>query len=247
MPTFFKEPAEKPKNDEVVPHRINQMKHIATDGPLSYRALAFTGGVGMVVTSASDWAGEIFTFSFIRALISVYTFLFGMLFCILEIHLWFPSSAIVSRFREVVHEYASFLRFLWGRGILQLFAGSLQLSQMNPIDMASGVFMCIVGLLSIIVGRSTARRLSELKRAMCDQDWVKERFDQFDLNGDGFISPSEFSALVRTLGIELGKNEVASVYSLIDNDQDLSISYLEFKNWWSKFQVTGIEESIMLS
>jgi len=244
---LFKEPAEKPKNDEVVPHRINQMKHIATDGPLSYRALAFTGGVGMVVTSASDWMGEIFTFSFIRALISVYTFLFGSMFCILEVHLWFPSSVSVARFRDKVHEYANFLRFLWGRGLLQLFAGSLQLSKMNPIDMASGGFMCIVGLLSIIVGRSTARRLSELRRAMYDQEWVKETFDEFDLDRDGFISPSEFSALVRSLGIELGKNEVASVYSSIDIDQDLSISFPEFKNWWGKFQVTGIEDAIMFS
>jgi len=201
----------------------------------------------MVVTSATDWAGEIFTFSFIKALISVYTFLLGMLFCILEVHLWFPSSVTVARFRETVHEYASFLKFLWGRGLLQLFAGSLQLSQMNPIDMASGSFMCIVGLLSIIVGRSTARRLSELKIAMFDENWVKERFDEFDLDRDGFISPSEFSALVRSLGIELGKTEVASVYSSIDIDQDLSISYLEFKKWWGKFKVSGIEDAIMLS
>jgi len=246
MYPIFKEP-DKPKNNGVVPHRINQMKHIATDGPLSYRALAFTGGIGMVVTSTSDWMGEIFTFSFIRALISVYTFLFGIIFCILEVHLWFPSSVFFSRIRERIHEYANFLRFLWGRGLLQLFAGSLQLSRMHPIDMASGGFMCLVGILSIIVGRSTARRLSDLRKTMSDENIVKDRFDEFDLDGDGSVTPSEFAALLRNLGIELGKNEVASVYASIDLDQDLKITSQEFKEWWSKFEIQGIDDAIMLS
>lgn len=232
-------------DNNLILHRINQMRHLATDGPLSYRALAFAGGLGMIVTSLSDWFGEIYTSSYMKALISFYTLLFGILFSLLEIHLW-ATNEIMSKARAFIYDQVRALRYLLGRGLLYVFAGTLQASQMNAIDIGSGGFMIFIGLLAIIVGKSTARRLNRLQNAIFDGSVIKRLFNQYDQDQDGHLTRKQFASFIRGIGLELGQNEFKNAFDEIDWDGDNKISYNEFRKWWDKFLVEDIADYLVV-
>ena len=46
-----------------VNEQVGKVRQLAEEGPLSFRVLAFLGGVAMIVTSVLDWIGELFGFS----------------------------------------------------------------------------------------------------------------------------------------------------------------------------------------
>ena len=228
----------------VILFRIDQMRHLATDGPLSYRALSFAGGGGMVITSFSDWISNIDESSSTKSLISIQTFLFGILFCILELPLcWFYRGKI-NKIRAHLYDQIRCLRFLLGRGIIYFFAGSLQFSQMNAVDMACGGFMMFVGLISIIVGKSTARRFHRLKMAIFEESFIKNEFHR--LEKDGVITWKQFPLFIRSIGLEFGKNEFKNAFREMDWNEDQKISLEEFKRWWDYYLVEDFEKYLIV-
>lgn len=75
-----------PEENPIV-HRALQMRHLATEGPLSYRALALAGGVGATVTSA--WSlRHVGRYSVASSALSVVTLAAGVAICVLESRLF---------------------------------------------------------------------------------------------------------------------------------------------------------------
>ena len=69
---------------EFARNKIEEVKHLATEGPLTFQVLALIGGVAMAVQSVFGSMGKFFSFSPLQMMIEVYCGIFGLLTIILE-------------------------------------------------------------------------------------------------------------------------------------------------------------------
>ena len=67
------------------------------------------------------------------------------------------------------------------------------------------------------------RELGELRRT----------FDSYDRNGDGFISPEEFHALLIELDGDVSRDECLLDFEVADTEGDGYIGFKEFVAWWT--------------
>ena len=63
---------------------------------------------------------------------------------------------------------------------------------------------------------------------------IRENYDHFDANSDGFIDKSEFGELCAALGAGLSDEEVDVGFDAIDLDGNGVIDFDEFQAWWSE-------------
>lgn len=61
---------------------------------------------------------------------------------------------------------------------------------------------------------------------------LRQSFDTFDTNSDGWIGQTEFAALLRALDEDLSADECLLAFEATDEDGDGLISYEEFMGWW---------------
>jgi len=62
------------------------------------------------------------------------------------------------------------------------------------------------------------------------EDQIREAFQVFDGDGNGFINRGELSSVMMNLGIELDAEEIQSLIDEVDQDGDGQINYEEFYN-----------------
>jgi Ca2+-binding EF-hand superfamily protein len=62
---------------------------------------------------------------------------------------------------------------------------------------------------------------------------LRENYDKFDSDGDGWIVQKEFDRLLLALDSDLSRDECALAFEATDEDGDGSISFEEFMKWWS--------------
>uniref|UniRef100_A0A7S2MD96 Calmodulin n=1 Tax=Helicotheca tamesis TaxID=374047 RepID=A0A7S2MD96_9STRA len=210
--------------------QFGKVKTMAEEGSMTFRVAAFLGGIFMVITSILDCLDGLLHLSVIHVMIMSYVIIFALMICILEGKGFLPSM-IVDHLQEQMHDNAKFLRFVWGRGVLYFFAGSLQFSVMSFFNMISGGFMMALGGLSIMVGRSTARKLSAIFKSMPDETSLRATFYTY-AGEDGMMGLEEFRKMSENAGFELQPNELVAAFSTIDKSQDERLSYDEFKVWW---------------
>jgi Ca2+-binding EF-hand superfamily protein len=60
---------------------------------------------------------------------------------------------------------------------------------------------------------------------------LKNIFREYDQNGDGCIDIDELTRVLRALGGEFHKEDVARVFTLIDSNHDGKVQYKEFVDW----------------
>jgi len=81
-----------------------------------------------------------------------------------------------------------------------------------------------------------SNRKSGLKKVVRDINEVRQSFNYFDADCSGYIDPSEFMTLLSRLmqlpKSELDMTEVWRHWDLMDTDQDGSINFEEFSNWY---------------
>jgi calmodulin len=63
---------------------------------------------------------------------------------------------------------------------------------------------------------------------------LRENYDKFDSDGDGWIVQREFDRLLQVLDADLSKDECALAFEATDEDGDGSISFEEFMKWWTE-------------
>jgi Ca2+-binding EF-hand superfamily protein len=65
-------------------------------------------------------------------------------------------------------------------------------------------------------------------------DTLRQEFDRFDADGNGWIDEDEFAALVRALGVTFTPEKVAIAFMAIDVNGNGRIEFGEFTSWWQK-------------
>ena len=62
---------------------------------------------------------------------------------------------------------------------------------------------------------------------------LRQTFDSYDANGDGWIGSGEFSGLLQALDHDLSDDECLLAFEITDGDGDGLISFEEFMGWWT--------------
>eukprot|EP00979_Chaetoceros_neogracilis_P018082 scaffold10550_cov271-Chaetoceros_neogracile.AAC.61 len=205
-------------------------KEFSKEGNINFRILAFAGGLSVLLTSSLSIAICIAHLGILEMITYMYTFLFGVLICILEGQ--FIKNESVNNIRNAVLEGLPILKYLWGRGVLYMLSGSLQLSHISSMSVLSGAFLIAVGFLFVVVGMNTRRRLKKLKRSLKDVRVLKRHFNRFDRDGDGVLDMDEFGAFVANLtGEDMDEDELEGTFGVIDTQGKEYVTLEELQSW----------------
>lgn len=213
---------------EYLKRQASKLYELSKNGPLSFRVMAFLGGLGMIVAALYDFISNILVLSGAGILISIYTLVFGAGICALEGRVFsFPTS-----WQRRMKFYFRVLDYTWGRGILYAFVGSLPMSQPNKINLLVGSYMIVVGLVAIFSSIGAGKKLTELREAIDSQRNLKLYFNELDADRNGLLSEKEFAILLGSLEVDVSYQELVACFNAIDKNDDDSISYEEFNAWW---------------
>lgn len=143
-----------------------------------------------------------------------------------------PLSAR-AHLRNIMTRNFNILRFLWGRGLLYICAGVLNVAQTWLITMISGGFMIVLGVLTFIIGVRASRKFAALRNSLADESFLLLVFTNYDGDGDGYLKPHEFALLLSSLGMELDDRYTLKAFTAIDTDKNRKISFEELHHWWT--------------
>mmetsp|Transcript_5881 Transcript_5881/g.15950 ORF Transcript_5881/g.15950 Transcript_5881/m.15950 type:complete len:311 (+) Transcript_5881:162-1094(+) len=211
--------------------RAQEIQKQAQDGNISLRAVAFLGGILLMMVSLRDCLGKILSFQLVGAVLELFTFFLSIIVILLEAKTTLLPGAWVDR----IHKYALFLKYMWGRGSLYFMAGALQLSHFQDIlDLIAGAWMCVVGAMMVFVGQQTAQKLQTMRKQLYTEHDLKQIFSQANVDGVG-LNVAQFRDLTVKLGLDLTRRETESalLHMKKDNSKD-RLSYEEFLEWWTQ-------------
>jgi len=121
------------------------------------------------------------------------------------------------------------------------------------LDWVVGGFMIFVGVVAIGVGMAAARQMRLLHFSIRNEDQLKAKWDQYDLDKNGSLDIKELTAFVADSGVPMTRNEIAATFLalgrysymfvgtaqfrfisiiILDKNFDQHISYEEFYAWW---------------
>lgn len=183
---------------------VRGKKEFGKEGDINFRMLAFAGGLSVVLTSLLNIGICIYDIDLLDMMVYLYSLCFGLLICILEGH--FIQSDQVDGIRSAAIDSLPVLKYLWGRGVLYVLSGSLQLSHVDSMNFLSGSFLIGVGILFISVGMHSRRRLKKLKNVLKDRKKLNQQFNKYDRDGDGLLDLDEFGAFVANLTGEIERH-----------------------------------------
>lgn len=214
-----------------------ELRNQAQDGDQSLRVLALMGGLASIVIGILELVTRFLQLNLVGALIDVYIILLGVIVVVLEGKNMFLSGHFVER----LHKNALFLKFLWGRGALYFVCGTLQLSQIDLLNLAVGLYMCFVGGLYIVVGHRTAAKLKTLRKSIYSDHILQTMYCNADIEGDG-LNLQQFRGLCGSLGLDLTRRETEAAFSYIQKSNSAEkLSFQDFQAWWNE---SSAEEQI---
>ena len=173
-------------------------------------------------------------FKWISAIFEIYIFILAIAMIILE---YGRSLTFFSKLEATLYKHALFVKYVWGRGVLYFIAGTLTIALGHLIALIVGTYVCLVGILFILVGRSTAKKLATAKkdarRSAVTPEQLQEKFAIADLDGKGALSKEQFGMLItEDLGLDLTRREVESAFLQLDCESRGRISYESVLKWW---------------
>ena len=226
--TFTKENLEAAANH--TKEKAIELKKEAQDGDHSLKFLALIGGFACVVVGILELVSRFMRLDVVGALIDCYIIILGLVVIILE----GKNKLLSAQFVDRIHKYALFLKFLWGRGALYFVVGTLQLYQIDLLNLISGGYMCFVGVLYIVVGRRTANKLKTLKKYIYSEHTLRAKYQEANIEGDG-LNLSQFRGLCFNLGLDLTRRETEAAFDYISTKSNGDkLSYEDFQAWWNE-------------
>ena len=224
--------------------RFQTLQQQARHGDFSIRLLAFLSGISLVILAGLGFLGLVLQFQITQAVLELYTLLLGIIMLLLESRGLLRQHAassqdsataqqrLIDQVFKSIYKYALFLKFVWGRGGLYVVAGSLQLAQGGSLwSMGIGCFVMLVGVLYIIVGRVTARKLTLLRQSLSEQT-LRSKFREADTDGNGSLSLDNFQVLCEQLGLNLSRREREVAFLCMDRNDVGTVSFEDLQAWW---------------
>lgn len=206
---------------------INLQKAVE-EGDGSWKYLGFVAGIAIMFVSFMGFLSALFGFAPVLSLLYMYVFCAGALMAALE----FKDSFIPMSYREMIRKEALFLYRPYGRAGFYFVIGTIMISIGGLMTPLVGIYTAGVGVY-IYYGSAQAMKSLEALRAQAhDEAHMLSQFKTADLDGDGFLSPSELSNVCASLGTTLKKSELETAIFILDKNEDGKISFEEFKSWW---------------
>jgi COPI associated protein len=214
--------------------RLNELYQQTRSGDWSLRLLGLISGVALVVASLLEVLVHFFTLHWIRVLIDLFLMATGLVLLVLESRQLNLPELVLSN----LYAYALFLKFVWGRGLLLIVAGVLQMGQGGGIvAWIVGAFVLLAGILHVVVGRSASHKLGELRAALSEQT-LHGKFHEANVSGTGSLSSDEFASLCASLGVPLRRGEVEAAFLHVGQDST-AIAFDRFRSWWITSSSSG--------
>jgi hypothetical protein len=220
---------------------LMRWKFAAEEGPALVRIPAVFVALGVICTTVYPIV-TIQDFWTIPILIcAVHTCVLASLILVLEgrvVGVRSPTNCR-GRLRGVLTRYMNLFRLLWGRGLLYIFVGSMNLT----IDFDKVVYSAFpiigLGLIAICSGAHASFNLDKMKTSLTDESYLWSKFDANDPDKDNFIDINGFAELLWALGLEFDDVYTYKAFTQIDSDSDAKVSFEEFKDWWIVTQNDG--------
>eukprot|EP00977_Amphora_coffeiformis_P005069 scaffold1068_cov167-Amphora_coffeaeformis.AAC.27 len=199
-------------------------------GHCSLRLLVLLGGVGVILSAVFGFTRDLIFFNFSGALLELYTLLLGCIIMVLESR----QLSLPPAYLQKVLKYALFLKYIWGRGLLYSFAGTLQATQGSLMDTIVGVYLMFVGIAFIGLGYMTAQKLASVGRREFSTSILRSKFNAADTNRSGKIDLEQFSALVDDFEFPLSPREKEVAFLYLDTSDHGELTFEEFQAWFHK-------------
>mmetsp|Transcript_11580 Transcript_11580/g.17118 ORF Transcript_11580/g.17118 Transcript_11580/m.17118 type:complete len:258 (-) Transcript_11580:230-1003(-) len=210
---------------------FNRLKEVAyKDGGknLSLKALTFAAGLAMVCSAVTGLLESIASFNLFNLVLDCWILGFGLIIVITDA----SESLCPPRRRQIIFEYAQFLNNFWGKGLFLIFNGTLLVAQWATLfDVLVGLYVLLVGAFFMYNGYKVSKDMKSMKSSL-DGGTLKSKFDEYDINRDGTLDPSELAQLAGSLGTNLTRPELEAAVSLLDSNTDGRVSYDEFEAWF---------------
>lgn len=215
----------------VASERAAELQRSVQEGDFSIRLLALLAGLSLVLSALLGFLGTFVTFHWTSAILEFYALVLGLLMIVLES----KQLSLPDAFLQQVFVNARFLQFVWGRGILYIVGGSLQLAQGNVPDYLVGGFVMFVGGLYVFVGHKTAASLRNLKGSLVSEQTLRTQFHECDVENSGTLSMAEFKTMVESMGTTLSTREAEAAFMHLNRQDNGELSYEDFAYWWKNY------------
>lgn len=224
-----------------IQHALKQRKQFATEGHLNFRLLAFAGGLAVIFTSIESLGIVFYDSAYIKVFVYLYTLIFGWIICVLEGQ--FINLEVIQNTRAKIVQFVPVLKYLYGRGVFYMISGILQLSELSPANILSGLFLVVVGVIFVTIGWHTKKRLSKLKKCLKDKRKLKKHFRKYDKDGDNYLDKDEFGEMI--VGItneEMDEDELEGAFAVMDTKNKGYVTLEEFIAWFQGFDESAKDE-----
>lgn len=221
---------------EFTSKQVANVKEFVMDGPVPFRVLAFGGGCATIGAAVRDMVDEVIFIDVFQTLASMFNIYFGIIIVLLE------SSALFKKtpWRRDLYVRAAFLKTTFGRGFFYVFVGlNMSAQHFSTFSWGVGLYVLFLGIVAILVGWLTQRRLTKLRDALQDEDMVANEFASADKNNNGSLDMEEFAELCQNIGVPMSKVQLMAVFDVIDTSdvgvRKNTITQEEFTKWWSEW------------
>ena len=209
-----------------------EVRNSVEDGQLSIRLMALMSATALILTSTFGLLGTIPSFQISETIIEIYSILLGAVMILLES----KQLNLPQKYLDKMYHYALFLKYVWGRGIFYLFAGSLHLLlQGSILDYIVGGMVVLVGVVYIIVGKTATKKLKDLRKSLHSDSQIKNKFAAADTTKKG-LTLDQFKILTDQLGLDLNHREAEVIFLQLDKSADGLLTYQEFQGWWTDLE-----------
>jgi len=222
-------------NNHFANAQLMRWKQAAEEGPCFIRCLGFLASIAAIFTTLYPLITDDRYWSVPSGICAFHTTVLCSLIIIFEIRVFGIRNPmnLRAKLRHKLVRHFNILRLVWGRGLLQIFAGTMNIAMYyNPYDYYTGGMLIALGLLNILMGAHAAFNLERLRLSLTDQSYLWSKFGKADSDSDNAIGIDDFSNLIWSLGLELDDSYTYRAFREIDHDSNGRISFKEFKLWW---------------
>lgn len=232
-----------PNPETLVMGQLIQWKFNAEEGSLALRIPAVLGALGIMGTTLVPlilYYTECLTPR--HVIIAFFVVQMAVIICVIDGRFSCARDPLGSRakLRNMVTRHFNVFRLVWGRGVLYMIAGLLNMAHEVTMCYIAGGIMVAIGMIAFAVGSRAGKSLATLRKSLSDDEFLLGEFLKHDRDRDGFLNPSEFAQFIWDLGLEFDDLNTLRAFTTIDTDHDQKIAYREFVLWWSQVRLNQL-------